>query len=183
MATTGKWDMSNWVVGPVTLPQALGYKGKITFPKLTPQIAAAAAGTDSSATSASAGNTNGTTPANASETAYFTALLKSIGAPVTKANLDSLDDWYTHENSSWPPAAAYNPLNTTQPMPGATIFNSDGVRIYANATQGVSATATTLLNGYPGIVAALKAGNGLCGDTGLASEFLTWSGNGYSSPC
>jgi hypothetical protein len=119
-----------------------------------------------------------------SETAFITATLADIGAPATQANITSLADWFPHEFPSWPPAAANNPMATTMPEPGDSIFNYDGVRNYPTASEGAQATAAALEDGYyPGIVAALRSGAGLCGRTDLAGEFLTWSGNGYSGVC
>jgi hypothetical protein len=182
MSAASRWDMSNWKAGKVTLLQAAGINWAITYPKLSATLPTEISESQSPSTGqATGGAVNGTAPANASQTAWFTALLKSIGAPSTSANIQSLSDWYSHENSSWPPAASNNPFNSTLSAPGATTFNSVGVRNYATPTQGISATASTL-NGYPGVIAALKSGSGLCGQ-GLASEFLKWSGGGYSSVC
>lgn len=45
--------------------------------------------------------------------------------------------------------AAFNPFNTTLPMPGSTRYNSVGVQNYVSAEQGVEATVKTLLeNGH-----------------------------------
>lgn len=119
-----------------------------------------------------------------SESAFIRAVLADLGAPATQANISSLASWFPHEFPSWPPAAADNPMASTMPEPGATVFNSAGVRNYVSATQGAQATAATLADGrYPGIVAALRSGRGLCGDPSLAGEFLTWSGGGYSAVC
>lgn len=119
-----------------------------------------------------------------SENAFIRATLADLGAPATQANITSLASWFPHEFPSWPPGAVNNPMASTMPAPGATVFNSVGVRNYVSATQGAKATAATLANGhYPGIVAALRSGRGLCGNPSLAGEFLTWSGNGYSGVC
>lgn len=40
--------------------------------------------------------------------------------------------------------AQWNPLNTTEPMPGATDYNSVHVRNYPTPISGISATALTL---------------------------------------
>ena len=83
-------------------------------------------------------------------------LLGRMGLPVTPNNLRFLTAWQGHEGGS----AAFNPLNTTQGMPGATNYNSVGVRNYTNPGVGLAATIKTLRNGYyPGILAALKSGN------------------------
>lgn len=187
-----KLDSDNWTEADgtkklVNVFSVLGFKTpKSGFPslaKLEAQNLASQPNNVSSSGTGPAGSVNGAAPTNASQKAWFTALLKAIGAPVTTANLNSLASWYKHENGSWPPAASNNPLNSTLSMPGATTFNSVGVRNYASSQQGVTATAQTL-NGYPAIVAALKTGNGLCGATStLSAAFHLWSGGGYSSVC
>lgn len=67
-------------------------------------------------------------------------LLRKIGAPVTQRNLWALVSWMQAEGSE----AKFNPLATTQDMPGATNFNSVGVKNYKSLEQGVEATAKTL---------------------------------------
>jgi hypothetical protein len=128
------------------------------------------------------GGSTGAAPSGPGESAFFTAVLTAILAPPTSANLHSLTSWRTLE-TPWPPVAKNNPLNTTEDMPGATDYNSDGVKNYPNATEGVTATARTLTGGYPLIVSALRSGKGLCGNGNLSSEFSTWSGGGYTSVC
>jgi hypothetical protein len=138
---------------------------------------------------AGAGGTVNTTPiaepTSASEKAWIAALLLSIAAPPTTANVNSIAGWIQHE-SSWnasPPDGAeytHNPLNTTEPGFGATTsVNSVGVKIYPTAAQGLAATVAALENGdYSDILTALRSGKGLTGSyTGLS----TWSGGGYSS--
>jgi hypothetical protein len=122
--------------------------------------------------------------AGGGERAFIGTVLAGLGAPATGADVSSLAAWFPHEFPSWPPAAAYNPMASEMPEPGSTAFNSAGVQNYVSATQGAQATAATLADGrYPRIVAALKSGRGLCGDSSLAAEFLTWSGGGYSGVC
>jgi hypothetical protein len=138
----------------------------------------AAAGAASGHAGASSGNTG--TPPGAPEKAVIKVMLRKLGAPRTGPDIDSMAAWIRHE-TPWPPVAAYNPMNTTEPEPGAGCFNSDCVRNYVSWRQGIRATVVTLRAGYPGIVAALRTGNGLCGMA--PDEFLTWSGGGYSSVC
>ena len=46
--------------------------------------------------------------------------------------------------------AKYNAWNTTEPWPGATDYNSAGVKNYPSAYAGTAATVATLRNGlYP----------------------------------
>jgi murein DD-endopeptidase MepM/ murein hydrolase activator NlpD len=54
--------------------------------------------------------------------------------------------WQTEENT----AAAFNPLATSQDMPGATRFNSSNVKNYPDYQTGIEATAITLSYGYSG---------------------------------
>ena len=63
--------------------------------------------------------------------------------------------------------ADYNPLNTTQKMPGSTPLpgNSAGVQMFVSYDQGLQANAMVLKNGlYPTLLAALAQNN----DTALA---------------
>ena len=88
------------------------------------------------------------------------ALLKSLGVPMTADNVAAIVAWEMAEGGNWYNTAYYNPLNTTQSMPGATVFNSVGVKAYTSWAQGMRATVLTLHNGlYGGILEALKAGN------------------------
>lgn len=125
------------------------------------------------------------------EAAFIGAVLTDLHAPATDANVASVEAWVRHE-TSWPPVAANNPLNSTLPEPGSTVFNtitlaSGGVihvQNYPDAAEGAAATAATIANGnYPHITAGLAGGTGLCGDTAAAADFSTWSGNGYSAVC
>lgn len=119
-----------------------------------------------------------------SERAFIRAVLADLGAPSNSANTTSLAGWFTREFPAWPPYAAENPMSSTLRMPGSTTYNSVGVQNYPTASEGAEATALTLKDGYyPQIVAALRSGTGLCGNSSIAGELLTWSGNGYSEVC
>lgn len=126
-----------------------------------------------------------TGPVSGSERAVWLAMLASMGAPPTPANVRSMVAWRTKE-SPWnnqPPDGAqftHNPLNTTFDGGATGTVNSAGVKIYPNWVAGIRATVATL-NGYPQILGRLRSGKGLCGWS--SDEFLTWSGNGYSSVC
>lgn len=110
--------------------------------------------------------------------AFAKSLLATINAPQTPANIASIEAWARREGGG----GSNNPLNTTLGMPGASDFNSVGVKNYSNMSVGIVATARTLLGGnYADVVAALKSGNGLCGRS--FSGLSTWSGGGYSSVC
>ena len=79
--------------------------------------------------------------------------LKTIG------NINPTDDtiafvvaWEKAEGTS----ATFNPLATTQYMPGSTNFNSVGVKNYASYADGLTANAFVLRNGlYPSLLHAL----------------------------
>ena len=86
------------------------------------------------------------------------ALLVAMRFPVTADNIAAITAWEMAEGGHWYNTAYYNPLNTTQSMPGATVFNSVGVKAYTSWKQGLEATMITLKNGYyGGILDALSA--------------------------
>ena len=88
------------------------------------------------------------------------ALLVAMRFPVTADNVAAITAWEMAEGGHWYNTAYYNPLNTTQGMPGATVFNSVGVKAYTSWKQGLEATMITLKNGYyGGILDALRRGN------------------------
>lgn len=62
--------------------------------------------------------------------------------------------------------ADFNPLNTTQGMPGSTNFNSAGVQNFVNYQQGLAANVQVIKNSlYPTLLTALAGNN----DAALAS--------------
>jgi peptidoglycan hydrolase CwlO-like protein len=88
------------------------------------------------------------------------AFLKSLGVPLTADNVAAVVAWEMAEGGHWYNTAHYNPLNTTQSMPGATVFNSVGVKAYTSWVQGLKASVITIHNGlYGGILDALRRGN------------------------
>ena len=88
------------------------------------------------------------------------ALLVAMRFPVTADNVAAITAWEMAEGGHWYNTAYYNPLNTTQSMPGATVFNSVGVKAYTSWKQGLEATMITLKNGYyGGILDAMRRGN------------------------
>jgi hypothetical protein len=88
------------------------------------------------------------------EQPFYEAILRDLGAPVTKNNLLYLYGWRQAEGAS----ARFNPFNTTYDLPGATIYNSHKVKNYVSAQDGVDATVKTLQHSrYATIVSALKA--------------------------
>jgi hypothetical protein len=113
-----------------------------------------------------------------SRSSWARAELRTIGDPRTPANVTSLVAWQNREGGG----GANNPLNTTQPEAGSTVFNSVGVQNYPTSGEGVAATAETLHNGnYGDVLSALASGGGLCGRS--LAGLSTWSGGGYSQVC
>lgn len=81
--------------------------------------------------------------------------LPVISSSTCRNNLVVLVAWQVAEFTR----AAWNPLATTYPMPGATDYNSHGVKNYVSLEQGLEATKRTLLlssHGYEDILAALR---------------------------
>jgi len=90
-----------------------------------------------------------------SDDAFYGKILSGIGAPVTPENKRFMYAWRVAEGGQ----AAFNPFNTTQGAPGATNYNTAGVKNYTSEEQGVAATVKTLLNGrYGEIVSVLRDG-------------------------
>lgn len=87
---------------------------------------------------------------------FFKQLLIAGDWPSTRKNLNALLQWSKCEGTS----ARFNPLATTQPMTGATDFNTAHVKNYVDFEQGVEATRITITNRYyPHIVQGLKDGD------------------------
>jgi hypothetical protein len=113
------------------------------------------------------------------ESGWIKSFLDNIGAPQSQANINSMRHWIARE-TPWPPAAKFNPLNATMSEPGATDYNSVGVKNYPSALVGMQATVATIENGqYSDILLALRSGTGLAGRS--FAGLRTWSGGGYSS--
>lgn len=100
-------------------------------------------------------------------------VLRGIKAKGVAENRRLLAAWQIAEGGT----AEFNPLNTTQPWPGSTFYNTAKVRDYLSGTDGIEATCVTLLNGYyTGIVHDLRDGN-LKAEQIVqrnAAEFDTW---------
>jgi hypothetical protein len=101
---------------------------------------------------------------------FYTTLLQVLQAPVTQENMKFLLAWRQAEGKG----GTYNPFNTTWDLPGSTIMNSHGVRNYASAKDGLTATVKTLKNGkYDCILSGLR--NDLGADRIAQCESLkTW---------
>ena len=128
---------------------------------------------------------NGRAPASA--TAWAHDVLSAGHWPQTRANVASLTTWAAREaqwNAVPPDGAVYtrNPLNMTQaPGENASVPGTPGVSVLPDWRTGINDTADRINGGlYPQLAASLRAGAGLCG---YSRDFLTWSGNSYSSVC
>jgi len=100
-------------------------------------------------------------------------LLRALHARGVSENRRLLGAWQRAEGGS----ARFNPLNTTEPWPGSWDYNSAHVKNYRTGTDGLRATAQTLVNGrYDGIVRDLRAGKKVARQivTDNAAEFDTW---------
>ena len=83
-------------------------------------------------------------------------LLAVVNAQAVVENLRFLDAWAKAEGGD----AKWNPLNTTYPLLSSWAYNSSKVQNYAHATDGICATAITLVQSYyVGILGDLQAAN------------------------
>jgi hypothetical protein len=84
---------------------------------------------------------------------FWSTLCHLFGQSHYSNSVIMLRKWQTFEGGN----AEWNPLNTTEDWPEATLYNSAGVKNYRSQEDGVNATAATLRNGhYPSIVWALE---------------------------
>jgi peptidoglycan hydrolase CwlO-like protein len=96
--------------------------------------------------------------AHATYGAWAGAFLGTMGVSGCHSNMVAVVSWQVAEFTQ----AAWNPLATTYPMAGSTLYNSAGVRNYVSAGQGLEATRLTIRGGmsqygYGRIVSALAA--------------------------
>lgn len=91
--------------------------------------------------------------------------LRSIGAPVTLANMEAMSAWIAAEGTR----AMFNPLavvtkptaeamGSTSNLDGWTDFNSVGVKNFANYEQGLKMNAYHVMQYGKGVVNSLKSG-------------------------
>lgn len=86
---------------------------------------------------------------------FFRHLNGALGIPATSENRKLEQAWHRAEGGS----AKWNPWNTEYGLPGATDYNSAGVKNYPKEIMGVAATMLTLGNGrYNGILGDLQSG-------------------------
>lgn len=92
---------------------------------------------------------------------WASSLLQRLGIHQTPGAIQALTGWERAEGGHWNNQARYNPLNTTQPAPGAGNTGSQGnIKQYTSWGQGLDATVQTLRNGrYGGILHALQTGD------------------------
>ena len=84
---------------------------------------------------------------------FAEALLAAAELPTTERAVDKLVAWMHGEGTT----AAFNPLATTRQWPGATEFNSAGVRNYRSLDAGLAATCLTLhLHYYARVIDRLQ---------------------------
>ncbi len=136
----------------VVLSLGAGLLGAVSAAQLTPPVVG--------------GSTNGpaadSTPGGPNPIAAFAgALLAALGDQATGANVDAIVAWAAGEGS----CAHNNPLDTTQPEPGAEPFNTlpggGHVWDYPSLSVGVQATVETLTDGlYGPVLAVLRASGG-----------------------
>jgi hypothetical protein len=93
---------------------------------------------------------------------FYKSILKCLGAEPTKSNMFFMYAWRQAEGGG----AKNNPFNTTLKIPGATNYNSVGVKNYRTSEDGIQATCKTLINGrdkygYGKIIDGLKNDVGL----------------------
>jgi murein DD-endopeptidase MepM/ murein hydrolase activator NlpD len=140
------WKGDNNPVDPASLP------GAFNSP-----IASGSLADVGSAAGPKAVNPNAGT---AGDQEFAKALLSKAGINATDTNISALTTWMHWEGGT--SNNAFNPLNTTLDAPGATNFNSVGVKSYTSLGQGVDATYNTLTGqsadkrGYTAILNDLK---------------------------
>lgn len=80
---------------------------------------------------------------------FAVALLRHGNWPVTGSNVCAVMAWEAAEGGHFVQGSSrFNPLNTTQSMPGDSIFNSVGVRNYPDWRTGLDATVKTMSLGF-----------------------------------
>jgi cell wall-associated NlpC family hydrolase len=117
---------------------------------------------------------------------FATDLLTNLAMPVSPSNVAAIQAWASGEGS----AARFNPLDTTQPEPGATPYNTNGadpVENYPDYQSGLAATVATLEPGghasplYAGILAALQSGTSASAVEG-AVQASPWGTRSFPDP-
>lgn len=128
-----------------------------------------------------------TTPTGEQQLAWSEAILKSLGAPITDANVISMGYWMQNEYG-YPPygmVGENNPINVSQPGYDGTPISYEGggysLMSYPTVQDGIAAiTAYLEQDAYSGILTDLRNGVGLS-DPSLADEISEYSGGGYTT--
>ncbi len=115
-----------------------------------------------------------TTPSTMTRKQWADGFLSAGGWPITLQNEAAVIAWQYGEGT----AAAWNPLATTLGAPGATNFNSSGVKNYPDPMTGIYATVNTVKNtpAYQGINAALSKGTSAQSVLSAVVMTGTWTG-------
>jgi hypothetical protein len=133
----------------VSLPATLGRAGGDDFASVLGRLQSSGAAT------ATGSSSPATAPATDREQ-WAHDFLTRLGMPVTSENVRLMVAWQQAEGTR----AQYNPLATTQSMPGATSFNSVGVKNFASYDDGITANIKAITNGrYENILASLRRGD------------------------
>jgi len=97
-----------------------------------------------------------TTPLSVAQSEdFYKKIMSQLGAPSTVGNLLFIKAWRQMEGGG----ATYNPFNSTLKKGSPSNYNTYNVQNYFSVADGVSATVSTLTNGfYPNVVRAFKKG-------------------------
>lgn len=145
--------------------KGMGFLTAIAGPKVAAITGLAVLGIGAGATAAGLGENSSSGTTGGSPDEFALGLLNRLGAKPTQDNIDAIKIWAKKESGGvWGKGAAYNPLNTTLNMEGASNFNKVGVKNYGSVEQGIEATAQTLTGrssatrGYDNIVSLMQSG-------------------------
>ncbi len=117
-----------------------------------------------------------------SEKGFFTAVLKTLGAPASALNLTELAGWSEQEipQANW--NEYWNPLNTKLQASSYNKEPGTDVPAYPGAAVGVQDTAATLAqSNFANIAAAFRKNTPINTYPGTGPELSQWSGGGYST--
>lgn len=139
---------------PKTRTAAVAFLAAIPLVALTP-LPANAEATGAAGAAEPAAEPHIETPGD-----WASELLKLGDWPRSGTNICAIVAWERLEGGQFVSgSASYNPLNTSQSMPGDSIFNGVGVRNYPSWSVGLDATVQTLQLGfYTDIVRSLSEG-------------------------
>lgn len=181
------WNYRSSTTGPIDLSGSYSV-GKGFESQFTSSTGSSGSGSTGTGGGNSVTPATGNVPAGGDydQTSWAKAFLTAINAPTSAANVTSVVKWENREGGNWSNKAKYNPLNTSQTMPGSVNFNTgqagSGVQAYTSWQQGLQATVDTITNGrFNDILSALQGGKGL---TGNFSGLGVWSDaahGGYTS--